>query len=237
MHTLTKLIATITRGSGAALLVALCVGISACSDDDTPPAPTPTATAQPTSTPTVPPTSTNTPTPTNTAEPTPTATTAHQHDEIEFGSTEPGGGSLNADYNAEHEHLDFDTCLGGDPPDCVGGIAVFSGDAPGYERVDEDMPDDSLYTLVDGTTVSLQIVEIDAGLSLRKDGATADAPGETLLLGTVPELDHTHVEYVVAVPGGTEDWEMKVKVRLRAAGDTYGPSEPVEIVFREAHGD
>ena len=221
------------RGAvAAALLAGLCLAVSACSDDDMSPPP-PTATAVPTNTSA--PTPTNTATPTATSTPEPTATVTPEHAEILFGSTEPGGGALNTMYDEDHAHLDFDTCLGGEGDDCIGGIAIYSGDDPGYERVDEDMPAESLYTLVDGTTVSLVVVAIDDGMSLRKDGATADAPGETLLLGTIPALDHTHVEYVATVPGGTTDFEKHVTIQLFAAGDTYAPSAEIPLTFKPDH--
>lgn len=236
MRQLRNLTAPIRRLATTGLFLALAFGAAACSDDDSPPpAATATATALPTHT--QQPTATQTSVPTATSTPEPTATaTVHQHDEIVFASTEEDGGALATEYDAEHEHLDFDTCLGGEGDECIGGIAVFSGDSPGFERLDESMPDESLYALVDGTTVSLEIVTIDEGFSLRKDGATADAPGETLVLGTVPELDHTHVEYVVAVAGGTEGWEKHVTFILKATGEAYAPSAPRTLGFKEAHG-
>lgn len=226
--------ATVRRLAVTVVLAALALGIAACGGDDgAPPAPTPTATAPATNTPE--PTATRTPVPTATNTPEPTATaTVHQHDEVVFGSSEDGGGALVTQYDADHEHLDFDTCLGGEGAECLGGVAIFSGDSPGFERLDQSLPDESFFVLVDGTTVSLQIVSIDEGLSLRKDADTADAPGETLLLGTVPELDHTHVEYVVTVPGGTVDWEKQVTIILTAAGETYTPSAPRTLRFRPA---
>lgn len=221
----------------AALCLALALGSAACSDDDTPPpAPTATSTPLPTNTPQPTSTQTSAPTATSTPEPTATATaTVHQHDEVVFGSSADGGGALVTEYDADHEHLDFDACLGGEGDECIGGVAIFSGDSPGFERLDTSLPDQSFYALADGTTVSLQVVSIDEGLSLRKDGSTADAPGETLLLGTVPELDHTHVEYVVAVAGGTEGWEKQVSFILTATGQAYTPSDPRTLSFKEAH--
>lgn len=234
MQCLRSLDAPIRRLATISLLAMLVLGAAACSNDDSPPpAPTATATALPTGT--AQSTSTRTADPTATSTPEPTATaTVHQHDEVVFGSSANGGGALVTEYDADHEHLDFDTCLGGEGDQCIGGVAIFSGDSPGFERLDESLPDESFYVLVDGTTVSLQIISIDDGLSLRKDGATADAPGETLLLGTIPELDHTHVEYVVTVPGGTVDWQKQVTIILTAAGDTYTASEPRTLTFRPA---
>lgn len=207
----------------AVLFACLCLTLTACSDDDAPP---PAATA----------TSTSTPQPTSTATPTETPTPPpHEHDEIVFGSDEPDFGSLVMEFDGDHQHLDFDTCLGGEGDECIGGIAVYSSDSPGYEHTEVDIPTESLFKLEDGTTVTLVIVAIDEGLSLNKDGDVADAPGDALVLGTIPELEHTHVEYVATVPGGTVGWEKNVTVKLVAPDSDYTESLPLTIEFRAEH--
>ena len=203
----------------------LALGLSACSSDDdsSPPAPTQTATSVPTFTATpVPPTATVTP--------------GHEHTEIEYGSTEAGSGAMNYHFEGgDHQHAAFDTCLGGSGDDCIGGIALYSSDSPGYDPVEEDEPEDSLYVLDDGTTVGIEIIAIDEGFSLKHGEETADAPGEVLTLGTIPILEHDHVEYIIAVPGGTETFSKNVTLRLIDESGTYADSEPLTLNFRKAH--
>ncbi len=236
------------------LLGSLGLALSACSSDDDspPPAPTSTATAPPTATVTPEPTVTATvetpaPTPTETAEPTPTEThertptaTAppHGHGEVVFGSDEEGGGSLETEYEAP-DHLDasFDSCLGGEGDHCEGGIAIYSTIDPGFEPLEKDEPDRSFWRLVDDTTVAVEIVAIDEGMSLKLGDTTISEVGESLVLGTTPDLGHTHIEYIIAVPGGTESFEKDLSIRLIDLGETYGPSAPIELNYRRAHGD
>src|SRR5262245_60079471 len=96
----TSLSAFFRRAAIAALLAVVSFGLSACSDGAAPP-PAPTATAVPTNTSV--PTSTQTAVPTSTSTPTQTVTPPpHEHAEILFGSTEPGGGALNTMYDEDH---------------------------------------------------------------------------------------------------------------------------------------
>jgi len=212
----------------ALLLAALSLALTACSDDDdgAPPAPTATETAAPTATATpVPPTETATPT-----EP------PHEHGEIVYGSDEAGVGALHLHFDGDdHQHAAFDTCLGGSGDDCAGGIALYSSDSPGYEPTEVDEPEEMLYVLGDGATIAVEIVAIDEGFSLKRGDAIADAAGESLVLGTTPDLGHEHVEYIIAVPGGTETFSKNVTLRLIDTSETYAPSEPLTLNFRRAH--
>ena len=53
--------------------------------------------------------------------------------EIFLGSSLDGGGQLVAQFDfATPIPLFFDQCLGGSPPDCAGGIAVYSAINPGF---------------------------------------------------------------------------------------------------------
>jgi hypothetical protein len=229
-----------------ALLASLGLGLSACSSDDDapPPAPTATATAPPTSTATAVPTGTSTPEPTATAtietpEPTATPTSPpHGHGEIVFGSGEDGGGSIATEYEApDHLHAAFDTCLGGEGNHCEGGIAIYSTIDPGLEPLGEDEPDHSFWRLVDGTTVAVEIVAIDEGMSLKLGETAISEVGQSLELGTTPELGHTHIEYIIAVPGGTESFSRNLSLRLIDVGETYGPSASIDLSFSRAHED
>lgn len=219
-----------TRVLPLLLSAALLLGVSACSDDDdsAPPAPTATHTS------TAVPTSTQTPEP-----PTPTATptaTTHQHGEVVYGSEEAGGGALHLHFDGDdHQHADFDACLGGSGENCEGGIALYSSEDPGYEPTEVDEPAESLYVLGDGATIAVEIVSIDEGFSLKRGDEIADAAGESVVLGTTPDLGHEHVEYVIAVPGGTETFSKNVTLRLIDTSETYPPSEPLTLNFRRAH--
>jgi hypothetical protein len=162
----------------------------------------------------------------------------HGHGEVIFGSDEDGGGSIKTEYDApDHLHASFDTCLGGEGDHCEGGIAIYSVADPGFEPLAESDPDHSFWRLADGAEVALEIVAIDEGVSLKLGETTIDQPGQQLLFGTMPDIGHTHVETVIAVPGGTETFSKDVSIRLVDRSEAYGPSEQIDLNYRRAHDD
>src|SRR6185369_13435023 len=108
---------------------------------------------------------------TPTATPSPTPEESGGHNEVAIGSTEPGAGTLTYDDEFDGEvPVFFSQCLGGTGPDCTGGSRVFTGVTVGFEPAEEDEPEQPLFVLEDGVTLTLEVVQIDPGLSMTLEG-------------------------------------------------------------------
>lgn len=211
-------------GLGMAAVVAL-VG-SGCGPDDHDPTPFPTATPSRTATAGG---STATPTATRTLTVTPTPFPAHV--EVVVASDEDGGGKLVSHFEFEGSiPLYFSQCFGGTGPECEGGMALYTAGSPGVEALEESEPDESLYVLDDETPITIEVTEIAAGLSLTFETERLDAPGESALIGTTPEI-HADLETQLLAPGGDLS-EVAVKLVLKTSAEPpYSASEPFTITF------
>lgn len=211
---------------GGVTILALAVS-SGCSDDDGDALqPTPTI-SLPTSTRTVPVTA-STPTATPTSTP---AMPPEVHSEVLIGSDEVGSGQLKAEYDyADPVHASFTVCLSGSGDRCEDGIAVYSVVSPGFDSLEEDEPEDSHFTLIDGTPITLTIISIDSGLSFKMGSLVVDGAGESLVLGDAPF--HADIEAQVLVAGGAvRDDGWQVTFELTASGDAYERSEQYTLTY------
>lgn len=191
----------ILAGAAVALILSSALVLVGCGDDDdSDSAPTPTITPQ-------------------MATPTPTPEEEEPgHVEAMIGSHHAGGGELHAHYEFEPPiPLPFSECLGGSGANCEGGTALYLAGNPGLDSTEEDMPEESLYTLTDGTAVRFTIVSIAPQLSMRLEGVTLDSAGDSVVLGEVPF--HADAETVLALPGGEPPTtEFAVTYTLSAQG-------------------
>ena len=205
-----------------ALLILLTVVAGGCSESDLDPPlqSTPTATTVPT------------------AVPTATATPVEGgHTEVEFGSSEEGGGALALHEIEDSFDIPFSQCLGGSGDECTGGTLVYVGVSPGLEPVVEDDPEESIFVLDDGTPITLEVVAIDEGLSLRLEGEVVDAVGESIGLGETPDL-HADIEWVLAIPPGAENQHpYALTLRLTTTAATYSASEEFSLSFIPSEED
>jgi hypothetical protein len=160
-----------------------------------------------------------------------------EHTEVTIGSSAVGGGMLVGEYDyADDVHLAFAACLGGTGDDCAGGIALYSAANPGFTTLEEDEPEESLFTLAADTPVTLEVTAIDEGLSVRFGEVTLDAPGETTLLGRAPF--HADVEVQAAVAGGeipAARWNLAF--RLTTTVPAYAASSEYTLHFRVGEGE
>ena len=128
-------------------------------------------------------------------------------------------------------------CLGGTGEECTGGTRIFSTVNPGVEPLAESAPDESVYTLVDGTPVTFEVTAIDAGLTMRLGGTTLDSAGDSVLLGSSPDF-HADFEAQLALPGGavpTGTYSVTFKVTTTPA--TYQPSQTLTLKFSPTEGE
>lgn len=181
----------------------------------------------PTPTPTVLPTTEPTATPLDAATSTPTVE-PQPHREIKVGSTAAGSGALATQFDYENPiMLTFSSCLGGTEPDCTGGTSLYTAASPGF---DGGIGGTGLYALGAETPVTIEIVAIDDGLSLRVEGERLDSVGQSILLGVGPDL-HSDAETILAVPAGTEADDLRLVFRLTTTAAAYQSSAEYEILF------
>lgn len=162
-----------------------------------------------------------------------------EHAEFLLASTEEGGGRLTGQFEFDRPiGLFFNTCLGGTGEHCEGGTAVYSSVSPGFEPLEEDDAQQSLYTLADGTEITLEVTAIDEELSLRIEDTVLDDAGDSVVLGETPEI-HADVTSQLALPGGPPSGEYEVSFRLHTTSETYDDSQEFTLSFvpLEAEGD
>lgn len=235
-------------------LLACTIAVGCSSDDDGGAPPEPTATV------TVVPPASATPEPTVAA--TPTATHEHtgpEHLEVGIGSTEDGGGELAAEFDFDQViPVFFDTCLGGGGDECSGGIRLFSTVNPGFSPIGHDHDEhehgaasnghaehdddnghghgEELFPLLDGTAVSLEVIAIDAGLSMRIEGTTLNSPGQAVVLGEAPHF-HSDAETFISLGDGEEEGDFHMSFRLTTDAPEYQPSHEHTLRFTTDGGD
>ena len=117
----------------------------------------------------------------------------HGHGDLEVGKT--AGNQIAVEF-------DFDDAFEVPPVDgpLLFGCAL---DDPGFMSIDEDEPDEGLFTLPNGTEIVFELVAIDPGLVIYSPGFAdvIDTPGETFSLGTVPFDVHPTWQIEDTAPG------------------------------------
>lgn len=121
-----------------------------------------------------------------------------------LGSSEPGGGELvlgNWDFENQKVRAFYTFC--------GGNTCLYSTINPAFLEVEVADRDDAadhehgaeiVHPLVDGTTVSLEVIARDAAVSLRINGVNVGV-GEQQTLGTTPHL-HNHPSWQITLPAG-----------------------------------
>lgn len=131
-----------------------------------------------------------------------------QHDDhfdIRIGSTGDGGGALVADYDFSREvPVGSPACIGGSGDDCSGGLVLRSAEDPGFAPQEDADPTGSIYPLVAGTRVHLEVTSKSPEASLFIAGTSLAAVGDSVLLGEALEGLHLHGNWQVVLPGGVE---------------------------------
>lgn len=156
------------------------------------------------------------------------------HVEFKIAGNAASGGTLIAHPEfdtAQPIPLFFDQCFGGTGAECEGGTRLFSAANPGIEPIDASVPEESLYTLADGTPISLEVVAIDAGLSFKLGDTTLDSAGDAVTLGTSPGF-HADLEAQIVQDGGQEPHgTFSVTFKLTTTSAAYQGSETFTVLF------
>lgn len=153
------------------------------------------------------------------------------HVDLIIGSTEPGGGALVLDYDFGLPFEVFESTT-------IAGFTLWSGTDPGFAQAEADEPDEGVYALEDGVTVSLEVTALEAGTRFRFGDVTVDEVGERVALGTVPDL-HGHGEWQVTLPEGIEtgDYPFSFRVVSDAVYDASESETAFLTPVDEAHDD
>ncbi len=182
----------------------------------------------------------------------------HDHRDFEIGSTEEGGGQLDAEFDYDEPiSLFFNRCLGGEGEECEGGTRIYSAVNPGFvahghddghhddghdedDGHDDDGHDDEgeeLSELLEGTEISIEVIAIDEGLSMVVEGETLNSPGQIAGLGAAPEF-HSDAQSIVGITDldHLED-EFALTFRLITDAPEYADSEELTIYFEAVEDD
>lgn len=150
-------------------------------------------------------------------------TTALAHDGgFEVRSTEIGGGTLavtGGPDGAVAVGLVF----------CGGGECLYEDAETTIHAPEENLASPSLFALAAGTQLTLEIVTLDEGVSIKLGDGKLDQVGDAATLGTTPELHAEPILQVTTAPGVVGEWHVAVRVGNPAA--TYAESDVIEIVL------
>jgi len=158
-----------------------------------------------------------------------------EHVEVKIAASAEGSGQLIA-------HPEFDVtqpvplflagCVNGTGDDCTGGTRLFSAGNPGFEPLDEAEPAESLFTVADGTVVTLELTALTDGLKFRGPGGEMlDHVGAMLLLGTTPSF-HVDLEAQLELPGGGPPTGIfEAGFKLTTTSGPYQSSDPIRVKF------
>jgi len=142
---------------------------------------------------------------------------AAQHDHMDLWSTEPGGGEIVLAYDFDKRIQVFESFCAQPANMCL-----YTTINPAFLAPEEDEPDDGFSPIDEGTRVSIEIVAIDAALTLNINGNRLNAAGKSATLGTMPF--HTHPSWQLLVPGG-ELGEYHISYKLKTDSTAYQESQ------------
>jgi len=146
------------------------------------------------------------------------------HREVDLFSTADSGGELTMDLGAGGPTIQVSETL------CDGGECLYSAVNIGLVSPDTDLPESSLFALDVGTRVSLEVVAIDAAVSVKVGNQTVDAPGESIDLGIAQGI-HVHPEWQVVAPEGqVGQFPLSVKLH-QTAGTPYADSQVFDLIL------
>jgi hypothetical protein len=136
-------------------------------------------------------------------------------------------GKLKVEAPIEHGHDHVHVLL---DPVAEGSLYTgFISDAPGYDYLRFDEPDEDFYGLSDGASIFFEVLEIDPGLVIRNTSGVllADEMGDTALIGD-HEL-HTHFIYHAASANVGDTFHLQIKLIDSGSTTEYGDSDPIEL--------
>lgn len=129
-----------------------------------------------------------------------------------IGSTADRGGALTLHYDfAQRVHVTRSLS--------AGGVSFYTTVDPGFDVVSSPDPLRPIYPLRNNISVSLQIVALDPGVSLKVRNTTLTAAGESAVIGSSPNL-HEHPQWRLTV-GDDVFGEFRLSFRLTTTSASY----------------
>jgi hypothetical protein len=147
---------------------------------------------------------------------------------MQIWSTADGGGALAVQWDFTKPAQTFESFCAPDNSSCL-----YSNIDPGFMAPTEAVADSGDYRLLDGTTVSVDVVSADAGLSMNVNGQKLYQPGDTALLGTMPTI-HVHPSWQLVVPGGVFG-DYHISYQLKSGSPEYTDSAVYELVVTKCN--
>lgn len=136
--------------------------------------------------------------------------------DLVVGSSQPGGGALTLFFDfAEQVPLTRSATLGP--------LVLYSNIDPAFDGALEDDPDVPSYVLAAEIPLTVELVAIDEGASVRFDETVLSAPGDTAEI-TMGPGGHFHPEWRVVAPEGAVPVPHTVSFRVGDASGRYDAS-------------
>lgn len=145
------------------------------------------------------------------------------HADMLLFSTASRGGALTIAYDFAEPIELFENV-------CVAGRCLYSNTNPGFNVTTSDRPAEGLYLLRDRTQVSIEVVGLDPGASVKVGSAVLNAVGAQAVIGTTPDI-HVHPSWQVAVPP-TQRGQFTLRFRLTTSSRFYEPSQVFTVLMR-----
>lgn len=146
----------------------------------------------------------------------------HHHHDVVIGRT----AQLLLKVETPHEPSELEPTAPGFP------IAGWSGDAPGFEALEDDEPGEDFYKLQPGAQIELEVLALRDGLRMFNNAQQELLVGDKWLLGD-HEL-HLHGLWVIDAQVNPDPVANPARGHflVRDLGTTgYGPSAPFELAF------
>ena len=147
-----------------------------------------------------------------------------------MGSAVASGGALEIRY-------DFSRKVHVSPSVSFGGTTLYTATDPGFDAL--DLPEPPLNVLATSTPVTLEIIALDAPVSLQVRTVILDASGTTAPLGNMTADGdglHVHPTWRLALPDGSTG-EYHVSFRLTTTAAQYQPSATYTLIITNVPED
>ena len=143
-------------------------------------------------------------------------------------SDEPGGGPLVV-HGVDDEAIEAEVVF------CSGGECLWASEETSIATPAEAERGEDVYPLDAGTTVQVEVVSLEPGVSLKLGSSKLDAVGESATLGSAPDA-HAHALWQIEA---AEDdiGERVITLRFTTSNGAYAASPPIEVrVTNGEHG-
>jgi hypothetical protein len=140
-------------------------------------------------------------------------------------SNADGGGALTVEWDFGRKMV---RAFLGAP--CRLGVCFYSAIDPGFITAGE--PHDGFHAIAAGTAISVEIVAIDAGVTLRINDHPLTKAGDSARLGTAPSL-HVHPSWLLLLPEGDQA-DRSIAFKFTTDSSLYEDSQVYTVLLSTA---